>query len=118
MWKRVLGRKGCVDLEASHPGILARLDNQWSCAGHCLAQSRLPGRPAVSKLAPEETSCLASVFTVLSCFVYHLRANLLRPASAFDDLLICAASDDIRPDIPLGRATASCGQCGGQRALM
>lgn len=46
-------------------------------------------------------------------FAIHLRAKLLRPASAFDALLICATSDDIRPDIPLGRArraTASCGQ--------
>lgn len=57
--------------------------------------------------------CTHSTVPRYVSFAIHLRPNLLRPASAFDDLLICATSDDTRPDIPLGRArrdTASCGQ--------
>ncbi|KAG8159664.1 hypothetical protein KVR01_010301 [Diaporthe batatas] len=90
MRKRDLGRKGCADLEASHLGILGcpgrpgRLAHAWtvkpSSARHCLAiQPRLP---VSCHGTPEEASCL-----IVDCL-------------AFDALLICAASDDIRPDIP------------------
>ncbi|POS78957.1 hypothetical protein DHEL01_v202644 [Diaporthe helianthi] len=108
MRKRDLGRKGCVDLEASHPGILAQLT--WH--GQAVV------RPSLSRTV-QPVSCLAGPQGSTPYGTPEETSWLVAVPSAFDALLICAASDDIRPDIPsrtgrTGRTgygdRASCGQ--------
>lgn len=94
------------------------------CTNQCVVRQSLsrtvqPAWPSARpKHAPEETSCLVAVLTAIPCLGCHLRAVLLRPASAFDVLLICASSDDIRPDISSRTGYRKLWSAYGQRALM
>lgn len=108
MWKRDLGRKRLCrsqGIPPRHPGR----PKQSEVARRSLSRTVQPVWPSLNTHLGKPSCPVAALNSTAPryvSFAIHLRANLLRPASAFDAILICATSDDIRPDISLSDGPA------------